>query len=73
MDNYKKIILPLLGSIIGSAVWYNLSSSKVIGLCEVENKNIYFKDEKKCYSNLIGASLFSGIGTLLTLKYLNKN
>ena len=75
MDNYKSVFLPLIGSVFGSYIWYSFSSSNSIKLCEVDEKDniINFDSANNCHKNIIGASLVSGVITMATVNYLNKN
>lgn len=72
MENYKTVLLPLLGSVAGSYVWYTIASSNQVGLCDMHENlgNLTFKKKEDCHKNILGASLFSGLGALATLRYL---
>lgn len=75
MDNYKLFVLPLVGSVFGSYIWYSFASSESVRLCKVDEKEniISFNNGANCHKNIIGASLVSGIITLTSFNYLNKN
>ena len=72
MENYKTVLLPLLGSVVGSYVWYSIASTNQVGLCDMNENlgNLTFKKKEDCHKNILGASVFSGLGALGALFYL---